>query len=221
MESVMADAVDFLEDVPILPDTVPVTMPELPLRLSITTVDQFRALSDPVRIRILGVIQMQPATAKQIAERLGATPGAIGHHLHLLEANGLAQVVARRLARGVVAKYYTRTARIFLYELPPEVSGMAYSSSLEIMSHARSEFAEAQSAKSDTAMCFVGFPHVRVSATRAQELADRISALIDELVAEPIDPNGEVYGVCISLFSAPAFLQPLPTSVYDKEHKGG
>src|SRR6266581_275959 len=109
--------------IPVLPEDVPVTMPELPAKLVINTVQQFKAISDSLRSRILGIIQNQPATAKQIADRLGASPGAIGHHLHVLEAAGLAQVIARRIMRGIVANYYTRTARIFTYELPPEVAG--------------------------------------------------------------------------------------------------
>ena len=73
-----------LDAIPLLPDDIPVTMPELPVRFVINTMQQFKAISDPVRSRILGIIQNQPATAKQIADRLGATPGAIGHHLHVL-----------------------------------------------------------------------------------------------------------------------------------------
>src|SRR5258708_13783624 len=109
---------DDLDVIPFLSGDVPVTMPELPVQLVINTVQQFKAISDPVRSRILGIIQNQPATARQIADRLGASPGAIGHHLHVLEAAGLARIVARRITRGIVANYYTRTARIFISHLP-------------------------------------------------------------------------------------------------------
>src|SRR4249919_3689072 len=133
---------DDLDVIPVLPGDVPVTMPELPVQLVINTVQQFKAISDPMRSRILGIIQNQPATAKQIADRLGASPGAIGHHLHVLEAAGLAHVVTRRLVRGIVANYYTRTARIFKYDLPREVTG-ATSINLDIMARAYEELAEA------------------------------------------------------------------------------
>src|SRR5260370_42438041 len=123
---------DELDVIPVMPRDVPVTMPELPVQLVINTVQQFKAISDPIRSRILGIIQNQPATAKQIADRLGASPGAIGHHLHVLEAAGLAKVIARRLVRGIVANYYTRTARIFTYDFPDEMSGGG-SGSLAVM----------------------------------------------------------------------------------------
>lgn len=197
-------------DIPILSDAVPVTMPELPPRLRVTTVDQFRALSDPMRIRILGLIQTQPATAKQMAAQLGATPGAIGHHLHLLEENGLAKVVARRLMRGVVAKYYTRTARLFEYEFPPEVTGNV-DTGPDIMAQARAEFADASDQVRSIAL-----PHVRISQARALALQQRLDELLDELLNEPVDPEGAVYGICLAMYAAPAYLlSPQPETAND------
>jgi hypothetical protein len=58
---------DERSDIPVLPGNVPVVMPELPAQRRISTVEQLRAISDPLRLRILGIIQNQPATAKQIA----------------------------------------------------------------------------------------------------------------------------------------------------------
>src|SRR6266516_1199199 len=158
---------DDLDAIPVLPGGVPVKMPELPAQLVINTAQQFKAISDPIRSRILGIIQNQPATAKQIADSLGASPGAIGHHLHVLEAAGLAQVVARRLVRGIVANYYTRTARIFKYDLPPEVAGTA-SIGLEIMSQARDELAEALVTIEEDPLRTDSFSHIRLSAERAR-----------------------------------------------------
>src|SRR5689334_21858534 len=110
MDDAQADNGDAI---PVLPGDVPVVMPDLPLRRVISTEQELKAIGDRTRSRILGIIQNQPATAKQIADRLGATPGAIGYHLHILEAAGLAQIVARRITRGIVANYYTRTALFF------------------------------------------------------------------------------------------------------------
>ena len=195
--------------IPVLPEDVPVTMPELPVRFTITTAQQFKAISDPMRSRILGIIQNQPATAKQIADRLGATPGAIGHHLHVLEAAGLAKVIARRLVRGIVANYYTRTARIFTFDFPDEIAGGG-SGSLEILSKARDELVEAL-VESDPYQT-ISFPHVRLSPERAQAYFERIEALVEDLLHEPSDPNGQVYGVFVTMFKAPAYMQDSSTS---------
>src|SRR5262249_59022252 len=91
MSGVTRLTVSGAEGMPTLPESVPVTMPELPPRLVITTAEQFKAIADPTRSRILGIIQSQPATAKQIADRLGIAPGGAGHHLQVLEVAGLAQ----------------------------------------------------------------------------------------------------------------------------------
>src|SRR5712691_770504 len=199
------------DTIPILSGDVPVVMPELPVRVLITAMQQFKALSDPTRSRILGIIQNQPATAKQIADRLGASPGAIGHHLHVLEAAGLAKVVARRLTRGIVANYYTRTARIFDYDLPPEVTGNE-SMGLEIMTSARDELAEAIASIEDDPYRTDGFPHIRLSPERAKVFFDRLHALVDDILHETPDPEGKVYGILVSMFMAPAYMQSSSTS---------
>ncbi|HKV57358.1 MAG TPA: helix-turn-helix domain-containing protein [Ktedonobacteraceae bacterium] len=202
---------DDLDSIPVLPDDVPVSMPELPVYVSITTFEQFKAISEPVRSRILGIIQNQPATAKQIADRLGATPGSIGHHLHVLEEAGLAQIVARRLVRGIVANYYTRTARIFQYNLPDDVKG-SVDASLEIMDKARDELAEAYTTiKEDPYRC-ESFPHIRLSPERARYYSERIEALIDDVLHEQPDPDGKVYAILAGMFMSPPYMQGPDTS---------
>jgi DNA-binding transcriptional ArsR family regulator len=194
-----------LDSIPVLPESVPVVMPELPPGLYITTAQQFKAVSDPTRSRILGIIQNQPATAKQIADRLSATPGAIGHHLHVLEAAGLAKVVARRQVRGIVANYYTRTARIFTYAFPSEITG-GESKGLGIMTAARDELVEALQTMQDP-IEMDGFPHIRLSPERARVYSERLEGLLDDILHETPDPDGEVYGIFLAMFKAPAYMQ--------------
>lgn len=201
-----------LDAVPVLPDNVPVTMPELPTRFVVNTVQQFKATSDPVRSRILGIIQNQPATAKQIADRLGATPGAIGHHLRVLEAAGLAQVVARRLIRGIVANYYTRTARIFKFDLPREVTG-DLSASLDIVMKAHDELAEALANVEEDTYQTGGLPHIRLSPERARYYSERIDALVEDILHEKPDPDGKVYGILAYMYTAPEYMQGPSTFV--------
>ena len=208
----------------VLPDDVPVRMPELPLSLEITTEQQMKAIGDPVRSRILGIIQNQPATAKQIADRLGYAPGTIGHHLQVLEDAGLAQVVERRLVRGIVAKYYTRTARIFNFKLSKDIRG-ATTGGFDMLTHVRDEVAEAEAAlpemteaEEQELPCTNGFPHARISEERARDFHRRLRALVDEFIAEPIDPQGQVYGFGYAFFLAPPYLQ-VPTISAKPEDK--
>lgn len=197
--------------VPVLPDTVPVAMPDLPLRLALTTDEQFKAIGDPTRSRILAVIQHQPATAKQLADRLGLSPGTVAHHLQTLETAGLAQLVARRLVRGIVAKYYTRTARLFSYRPPHELGGVS-APALDILGHARDELADALALGDRSDDPTSGFPHARLSPERAREYARRLDRLIQEFASEPADPAGQVYGLCGAFFRAPAYAQVEPAT---------
>lgn len=207
---------DRYADIPVLPERVPVQMPQLPAGIQISTIEQFRACSDPIRVKILGIIQNQPATAKQLAEQLGATPGAIGHHLRLLEEHGLAQVIARRLVRGVVAKYYTRTARMFYFELSPELVGES-TVDMHIIQSAWNELAAALPPHPDGDTHHVAFPHARLSPERARYYAGRLNALLDELMEEPLDEDGLVYGVCVAMFVAPEYLQVAPPAPTNEE----
>ncbi len=200
-----------IDTIAVLVEDVPVEMPYLPPKLVINTPQQFKALGDPVRSRILGIIQNQPATAKQIADRLKVPPGTIGHHLQVLEEAGLAKVVARRLVRGIVAKYYTRTARIFAFDLPYEVGDNA-SISLDILTQARDELAEANMTIGRDASLTTSLPHIRLSPERVQFYQERLDAIIDDLLQETPDPNGKVYGICVSMFVAPAYMQSSDSS---------
>ncbi len=205
---------------PILPEGVPVPMPDLPAQLVVNTRQQFKALNDQTRTRILAIIRHQPATAKQIAMRLQIAPGTAGHHLGVLEAAGLAQIVARRQVRGIVAKYYARTARLFVYAYPPEEGDNA-SGALDILNNIRLELSDAitdmrrqtedrrrEGRPLEDPPAHIGFPHARISRSRAAELARQVSALIDNYIAEPDDPDGVVYGLGIVFFPAPAYVQP-------------
>jgi predicted ArsR family transcriptional regulator len=194
------------EALPTLPESVPVALPELPLRLSITTAEQFKAIADGTRSRILGIIQSQPATAKQIAERLNIAPGAAGHHLQVLEAAGLAEIVAKRQVRGTVAKYYARTARIFTYDISPEVTG-GRSATVEIITAVLHELAETVAEGGEGRCMETSFPHIRVTHARAKVYAERLSALVEDLLHEPQHPDGQVYGICVALFASPQYLQ--------------
>lgn len=191
----------------VLPEGVPVDMPELPARLVVNTEQQFKALAEPMRWQILRIIQDRPATAKQVAGLLKIAPGTAGHHLQVLEATGLARIVARRLlVHGIVAKYYTRSARLFVFDYPAEVKGTT-SVSLDILAGIRDEMMETLAAGEDDYALDVGFPHMRLSPEQAQVYSARLQALLDDFLNETPDPAGEVYGLGFAYFKAPPYVQ--------------
>jgi predicted ArsR family transcriptional regulator len=136
------------------------------------------------------------------------SPGTIGHHLQVLEAAGLAQVVARRTVHGIVAKYYTRTARTFIFDVPPELEKKA-AISLEILTKARDQLADALAEGATDKDTCASFPQVRLSSERAQVFEERIKALVNDFINEPSDPEGQIYGLCTAFFKAPLHQQEL------------
>jgi DNA-binding transcriptional ArsR family regulator len=185
-----------------------VKMPELPATQHVNTTQQFKAIGDQTRWQILDHIQHRPATAKQIADIMKMSPGTIGHHLQVLEAAGLAQIVARRTVHGIVAKYYTRTARTFIFDFPPEMGEKA-TISLDILTKARNQLADAQAEGSTDKDTCASFPQVRLSPERAEVFRERLKALVDDFINEPSDPEGQIYGMCTAFFKAPLHQQEL------------
>ncbi len=217
----MSDSRYKVDAVAALPADVPVMMPELPPRLAITTAEQFKAIADPTRSRILGIIQHQPATAKQIARALGLAPGTVGHHLQVLEAAGLAQVVARRLVRGIVAKYYTRTARIYTYVLPSELTGQQ-SPALEILDRAREELVDVIAERGLDEPITCGFPRARLSPERVEYFKRKLDELQEEMIQAPADPDGKVVGLFGMLLRAPSYIQHVePADESDEDAADG
>ncbi|HEX2913446.1 MAG TPA: winged helix-turn-helix domain-containing protein [Chloroflexia bacterium] len=181
-------------------------MPELPLSFPVNTLQQFKAISDPLRNRILSVIRHQPATAKQLADLLGASPGTVGHHLRVLEEAGLAKIVARRLVRGIVAKYYTRTARIFQYDLVEELVGEDQIN-LEFLNQMRDELLESRVRFHSEGNSKIAFPHARLTEERASYYSQRLEELVDEFLNEPLGTGDPVYSLGILFFKSPPYMQ--------------
>jgi hypothetical protein len=50
-----------------------------------------KSLADAGRLKIAGLLGVEPLTTNQVAERLGMRPSEVAHHLEVLAANGLAQ----------------------------------------------------------------------------------------------------------------------------------
>jgi DNA-binding transcriptional ArsR family regulator len=188
--------------IPVLPEGTPVEMPELPHELEINTRAQYKAFGNAMRERVLDVIAHEPMTAKQLALRLGGTPGAIGYHLQVLERAGLVQIIAKRIYKGIVAKYYTRTARIFKFDGPKAEGALPPGSGVldTLVRNYMEAIAEGRPATS-------AFPRRKVSREHALDYARRAQTLLDEFIAEAHDPNGVVIALGLAIFEAPSYQQ--------------
>jgi DNA-binding transcriptional ArsR family regulator len=78
---------------------------------AITTPLQFKALSHPMRHRLLFALGQGEATISQLAVALDSNKGNIAHHLKVLTDAGLAVPAGTRQVRGGTERYYRRAHR--------------------------------------------------------------------------------------------------------------
>jgi DNA-binding transcriptional ArsR family regulator len=81
--------------------------------LTVTDLAQIRALADPLRLRILGMLGCVPRTTKQVADLLREKPTKLYHHIEALERVGLIRLIRTRQNRGTIEKYYQAVASRF------------------------------------------------------------------------------------------------------------
>jgi len=80
----------------------------------ISDIDQVKALSHPLRMRIIETLAASdPMTTKQVADALGEKPTRLYHHVGLLQKAGLIRLTHTQQNRGTTEKYYEPIAKQF------------------------------------------------------------------------------------------------------------
>ena len=99
--------------------------PELPETHVVRSPEQAAALLNPLRAEILAIVR-EPASAAEVARKIGDTPQRINYHLKSLEKVGLVRRVGTRQVRNLVEVLYQAIAKSFLLSeavgLNPETS---------------------------------------------------------------------------------------------------
>lgn len=80
----------------------------------IDTPEKMKAVSDPLRIRLMMILLHEEATGKQLADRLDFAASRIHYHLRELEHHGFVEVVRTEEKNGIVQKFYRVTALDFV-----------------------------------------------------------------------------------------------------------
>jgi hypothetical protein len=86
-------------------------MDELPEVYHLETVEQMRAISDELRMRISEMLTLQPLTVTQLGAQLHEPPAKIHYHVRELERVGLVKLVETREKGGILEKYYRAIAK--------------------------------------------------------------------------------------------------------------
>lgn len=84
--------------------------------LEVRDLGALRALTDPLRLRLVDLLRQAAHTAKELAAAMEVDQRTLYYHLGLLERHGLIRVVGTRLVSGIQERRYRATAYLFLYK---------------------------------------------------------------------------------------------------------
>ena len=143
--------------------------------------EQLKLLLDATRRRIIDLLSERAATTSQLADIIGRPKGTIGHHCKALEGAGLIHVVRTAKVRAIEARYYGRTARLFIMGNLDD-AGVSLGVLLDD-SYAELRQAVRPPADPDDAH-MVSVRYARIPQEQAKEWADRLGELMDEFAAQ-------------------------------------
>jgi DNA-binding transcriptional ArsR family regulator len=172
----------------------------------LTTLDQVRAISHPLRHQILGLLGQQAATTKQLAAAMELPKGTVAHHLKVLETAGLIRVVRTRQVRAITEKFYGRVARSTRIDLRDQLPGdlvpqMNQEAVTAILQQAISEIAPTPDPDDPSMFMIV---RARIPASEVRRFAQQVEHLSQQF-GQFMVPGERVYG-----FVAGVYLTNLP-----------
>ena len=98
-------------------------MEDIPETYDLETIEQLRAIADPLRVRIVEALALRPMTATQVGEELDEPAPKAHYHVRELERVGLARLVETRERGGILEKYYRAVGKTL--RVPPSLLQMA------------------------------------------------------------------------------------------------
>lgn len=179
----------------------PVPDYELADSLQLTTAEQVRAIGDPLRTTILGLLHERAATVTELATAMKTPKSTVAHHVNVLAAAGLLRVVRTRRVRAIDERFYGRTARMFYVGLGRRADGG------DVLPEDFNDFEVA--AKESGAAYDVGqlrsfIRHARIPEERAAQFWGRIQETIAEF--DRLPRSGDTaYGFVVGLYPMPDY----------------
>ncbi|MFI5729437.1 ArsR/SmtB family transcription factor [Kribbella sp. NPDC051587] len=86
---------------------------ELAETIELTTAEQVRAIADPLRTTILGLLHERAATVTELATAVKRPKSTVAHHVKVLTDAGILRIVRTRKVRAIEERFYGRAARAF------------------------------------------------------------------------------------------------------------
>jgi len=175
-----------------------------------------KAMSHPLRVRILAMLDERKASPNQLAGWLGATLGTVAYHVRTLEQLGLIELVDETRVRGAVEHHYRARKRPNVTaegwaQAPPIAKQAAVGSSLDVIAdYARASAAaggfdrqDAQLRRALVRLDARGFAQLSKACDKLLEQAEKIEAAAADRIAK--DPHADDIveaGLGVMLFDA-------------------
>jgi DNA-binding transcriptional ArsR family regulator len=152
----------------------------------VTSIDDPRyvkAMSHPLRVRILAILQERTASPVELAQVLEGTLGTVSYHVRTLHQLGLIDLVDETRVRGAVAHHYKAKARPKVSDeaweqAPPIAKQAAVGSSLQVIDdYARASAAAGGFDHADAALIRLS---LTLDAKGWQQLAKAVKRLFEQ-----------------------------------------
>jgi DNA-binding MarR family transcriptional regulator len=152
-----------------------------------------KALTHPLRWRILEVLNQGVSSPREIAEVLDAKLGDVGYHVRRLHELGVIELVRTEQRRGAIKHFYKANSRAMLdnehwARLPKSARRQLFGQTLDqIWSHVRQAIKRNGFDRDDVHVSFTTFD------LDAQGYADMVG-LVDETLLRALEIQAEVMG---------------------------
>ena len=94
-------------------------------KIIVANYEVFRALDDPIRGKIIQLLNKKQLNVEQITRRLKKfgykkAVTTIRHHIEILKSSGLIEIAKIEESRGATTKYYGAAAKLLDFTLPED-----------------------------------------------------------------------------------------------------
>lgn len=174
--------------------------------IELTTTEQVRAISDPLRNTILSLLHERAATVGELAAAVERPKSTVAHHVSVLTKADLLRVVRTRKVRAIDERYYGRTARMFYVGLGHQKAGGPLPPDFNDFETAAKESAPAHG----LGQLRQFIRRARISEDQAAEFWERIEQVVQEFDRLPRS-GGTVHGFAVGVYPIPDHpVLPLP-----------
>ena len=166
---------------------------ELADTIELTTAEQVRAISDPLRTTILGLLHERAATVTELATAVKRPKSTVAHHVKVLTDAGILRVVRTRRVRAIEERFYGRAARMFYVGLGRQGGELPHDfNDFEVA-------AEESKPAYDAGEMFSLIRHARIPQERAAEFWQEVGRLVHSF--DQLPRSGDTtYGFTIGLY---------------------